>query len=206
MPLAACEVSGLVLAGGRGLRMQGVEKGLLNLHGRPLVAWALQALPTSRAHTFISANRHQHVYADYGRVVGDDPSLGEQAGPLQGIASVLQQCPTPWLMVVPVDVPVVPAHLFERLAQSVTTPGRASLAYARTRRPQPLFMLLHTRLVPELREYLLAGERRVHTWQQKHGEAIAFADSPLEFANINTPAELRHISMQMLTAGLVRQT
>lgn len=104
------DVSGLVLAGGQGRRMQAagaaaVEKGLMLLHGRPLVAWATAALPPGLAATYISANRHHERYSVYGTVVSDDPLLGDDPGPLGGVVSAMQRMATSWLYVAPVDVP-----------------------------------------------------------------------------------------------------
>jgi len=201
----------MVLAGGWGRRMQTArfvnpdaaaptptEKGLVCLYGRPLITWALQGLPAQRRHTYISANRCHHDYARYGQVVPDDPALGVSVGPLQGVASVLQICSTPWLMVVPVDVPAVPHRLFEQLAEGIAGAGHARLAYARTDvRSQPLFMLVHVTLLPALRQYLSDGGRRVHAWIKAHGVAVSFSDRPPAFFNINTPADLREAARQL---------
>lgn len=193
------QVSGLVLAGGRGRRMQragsedAVEKGLMLLHGKPLISWALQNLPRGRAHTYISANRCHDKYASYGQVVSDDTALGEAVGPLHGVASVLPLCTTAWLMVVPVDVPLVPANLFKRLAQAAALAPQPKIVYVRTsERAQPLFMLIHVALLSDLRQYLLDGGRRVLDWQQVYGVAVDFSDASPDFLNINTRADLEN--------------
>lgn len=175
------------------------EKGLQALQGRPLISWALQGLPAQRYHTYISANRCHAVYARYGEVVPDDPVLGMSAGPLQGVASVLQTCVTPWLLVVPVDVPIAPDRLFEALSEGLVKAAQpAWLAYACTQdRAQPLFMLLHVHLLPALRRYLREGGRRVHVWIREHGVPVRFPDQPPAFANINTPADLHETARQL---------
>lgn len=208
--IAPQQVSGLVLAGGQGRRMQPpteaghseiIEKGLLTLHGRPLVDWALDGLPDGRACTYISANRCQTKYARYGRVVADNPALGCAAGPLHGVASVLQQCATPWLMVVPVDVPLVPADLFPRLAQAAARFAQPTVAYARTAaRSQPLFMLIPTALLTALQHYLHGGGRRVQYWQQLHGAPVTFPDQSPVFDNINTPEDLRRAACRVVVS------
>lgn len=188
-------VSGLVLAGGQARRMQPdggepVEKGLLALHGRPLVAWVQSYLAPRTASVYISANRCVDVYARYGQVVGDDPALGEDIGPLAGLASVLPQVRTPWLFSLPVDVPAPPPDLLERLAAQAHESG-AGIVYAFSGRAHPLCMLLHRDMLPGLREFLQGGERKVGIWQERNGAVQAvFTADDAGFFNINTPQDL----------------
>lgn len=192
--MAPHDVSGLVLAGGQGRRMQQagqpvVEKGLMLLHGRPLVAWAASAMPSAFADQYISANRHLDQYARYGTLVPDDPSLGDDLGPLAGVASVMQRMSTQWLYVAPADVPSPPRDLFEQLAQAIDDHA-CDLVYACTDRPQPLFMLVNRTLLDSLKRYLQSGSRQVQRWQNKHGRAVQFETDGPGFFNVNTPDEL----------------
>src|SRR5690554_4719287 len=159
------DVSGLILAGGQGRRMQqsgqsATEKGLMLLHGQPLVWWAVSAMPPGLADLYISANRHHEQYASYGVVVADDPSIGDDLGPLAGVVSVLQRMSTHWLYVAPADVPHPPDELFECLLHAVNTRD-CDLVYACSDQPQPLFMLLNKHLLESLRDYLQSGFRQV---------------------------------------------
>lgn len=188
-------VSGLVLAGGQARRMQAtgrepVEKGLLVLHGKPLVAWVQGYLASRTAGVYISANRCVDAYAHYGQVIGDDPALGEDLGPLAGLASVLPQVQTPWLLSLPVDVPAPPPDLLERLAAQAYASG-AGIVYAFSGRAHPLCMLLHCDMLASLREFLRGGERKVGIWQERNGAVqAAFPADDAGFYNINTPADL----------------
>ncbi|CAM5282401.1 molybdenum cofactor guanylyltransferase MobA [Eoetvoesiella caeni] len=188
-------VSGLVLAGGQARRMQAdgrkpVEKGLLPLHGKPLVAWVHSYLAPRTAAVYVSANRCVDAYARYGQVVGDDPALGEDAGPLAGLASVLPQLRTPWLFSLPVDVPAPPSDLLERLAAQAHESG-AGIVYAFSERAHPLCMLVHRDMLPGLLEFLRGGERKVGIWQERSGAVQAvFSADDAGFFNINTPADL----------------
>lgn len=200
--IARHHVSGLVLAGGRGRRMQQsgqpvAEKGLLVLHDRPLVAWAVAAMPAGLASIYISANRQHDVYAAHGAVISDDFDLGDDFGPLAGVATAMRKMSTPWLYTAPVDVPWPPADILERLVQQANADD-ASLVYACTERPQPLFMLVHRRLLSGLEDYLRNGSRQVQGWQQEHGQAVRFADAGHEFFNINTPDDL-HRAHQLIS-------
>ena len=201
--IATSGTSGLVLAGGQGRRMQqsgrpSIEKGLMLLHGQPLVSWAVNAMPPGFAELYISANRHDNQYAGYGTVIPDDPSIGDDLGPLAGVASVMQRMSTQWLYVVPADVPSPPDDLFERLLQAVDTRD-CDLVYACSDQPQPLFMLLNKNLLDSLLRYLQSGSRQVQGWQREHGHAVQFRENDEKFFNINTPDDL-HRAHQLIPA------
>lgn len=193
------EISGLILAGGQGRRMQGlrsgkpgepVEKGLVELHGKPLVAHALRQLAPQVDEVLISANRHLDIYATYGRVVTDDAELGVDLGPLAGISAALARIATPWLLVVPVDVTGVPENLGSRLLNAAKL-GGTGLAYARAAQAQPLCALIHARHAPGLRHFLQAGERRVMDWMARNAAvAVDFPADARSFLNVNTPEDL----------------
>ena len=189
-------LSGLVLAGGRARRLQTAgnparDKGLVELNGEPLVAHAARFLAAHVGHTLISANGNTGFYARYGTVVGDDPLYGAAGGPLVGVASALAVLTTPWLAVLPVDVPRLPVDLLPRLAAAASgSPGR--IAYAETmRQVHPLCMILHCGALAPLRAALLAGERKVRRWQHAQGAAaVRFDDEDMLFFNINTQEDL----------------
>lgn len=167
-----------------------VEKGLVELHGQPLVAHALRQLAPQVGEVLISANRHLDIYATYGRVVTDDAELGVDMGPLAGISAALAKMVTPWLLVVPVDVTGVPQDLGSRLLNAAMLDG-TGLAYARAAQAQPLCALIHARHASGLRNYLQAGERRVMDWMERNAAvAVDFQADPTRFFNVNTPQDL----------------
>lgn len=189
------QVSGLVLAGGQGRRMQQpgqapAEKGLVLLHGKPLVSWAASAMPTGISHLYISANRQHSNYAEYGTVVADDPDLGDDPGPLAGVATVMRTMSTQWLYTAPADVPAPPRSVLQTLLQHLNAQG-GDLVYACAGRPQPLFMLVNKNLLGSLEHYLHNGLRRVQLWQREHGHAVHFDVDGDGFLNINTPDDLQ---------------
>lgn len=207
------DVSALILAGGQGRRMRlcqqdsggqaaadpaSQEKGLMRLHGEPLVSWAVCALPASLDAVYISANRCFDAYARFGTVVSDEPDLGPNLGPLAGVASVLSQMPTPWLYVVPVDVPRPPADVFDHLLHHVNEQV-CHLAYIHADRPEPLFMLVNQSLLDSLRHYLRGGCRQVQGWQREHGHAVHIRADHHAFLNVNTPAQLRQAHRTILS-------
>jgi len=180
-------ITGIVLAGGRGSRMGGLDKGLQLHRSRPLAMLALERLAPQVGRTMISANRHLDVYAGFGVPVHADSIEGQQ-GPLAGLLTGLTQARTPWLAAVPCDAPGFPIDLVARLAAAV---GDAPLAIAVGARRHPVFCLLRTSLREALARDLAAGERRVERWVLAQGAVEVPFDDEAAFANLNTAADLR---------------
>ena len=185
------QITGLVLAGGRGSRMGGVDKGLQNHHGVPLALHALLRLQPQVGALLVNANRNLEHYARFGSPVIADRIDGF-AGPLAGLEAGLAACPTPYLVCAPCDSPFLPPDLVSRLADTLTA-AKASVAVARTGdRLHPVFSLMRTDELPDLQAFIRAGGRRFENWLQRlKWVPCPFDDAPDAFANINTPEELR---------------
>ncbi|MDP2794932.1 MAG: molybdenum cofactor guanylyltransferase MobA [Sulfurisoma sp.] len=186
------DVTGLVLAGGRALRMGGAAKGLAELHGETLIARVIARLRPQVGTLLLNANRPD--YDDLGLPVIADV-IGGFPGPLAGLHAGLLACATPWLLTVPCDAPFVPKDLAARLAASASRQRRLLVA-ASLRGIEPGFMLCHVSLAKELGHWLGAGGRKVRDWLAAAGATeIAFADADADaFANINTPEELARLN------------
>ena len=187
-------VTGLVLAGGRGQRLGGVDKGLQPWRGLPLVDHALERLAPQVGDVMISANRNASAYAArVTRVLAD--ASDDFPGPLAGILAGLRAAATPWLAVVPCDSPCLPLDLVERLAQGLGgAPGAVAqrLHTDGVVRLEPVCCLLATALADDLARYLAEGGRKVEGWLSRHATPVLF-DRPADaaaFANINTLADL----------------
>jgi molybdopterin-guanine dinucleotide biosynthesis protein A len=183
------EIAAVILAGGRGSRMGGVDKGLQDFHGRPLIAWVLAALRPQVATLCISANRNLDVYAAHGAPVVTD-NLPDFAGPLAGVLAALDIITSTWLLVVPCDVPHLPADLAQRLyatAQAANAPLAVAAAGGRTHHTS---MLLRVELKNDLQQFMQAGGRAVRDWQARHACAVAEFD-PAQFANCNRLDDLQ---------------
>jgi molybdopterin-guanine dinucleotide biosynthesis protein A len=194
--MASSQITGLVLAGGRGSRMGGVDKGLQPHLGRPLALHALERLRPQVGPLLVNANRHAEVYAGFGAPVCPDLVAGF-AGPLAGLHAGLSRCTTPLLVSVPCDTPGFPTDLVQRLAQALEA-GDAEIALAACRedgtlRTQPVFCLLRRQLLGSLEAFLAAGERKVERWTARHRVATVTFDDPAAFFNANTPDELARL-------------
>ena len=182
-------ITGLILAGGRGQRLGGVDKGLQPWRGRPLVDHALARLAPQVTTVMISANRNPDAYASRGARVLADAS-DDFPGPLAGILAGLRAAATPWLAVVPCDSPSLPLDLVERLASGVG--NRRGAVVQRNERLEPVCCLLSTSLADDLERYLADGGRKVEGWVGRHAAPVPFdsAGDAAAFANINTPDDL----------------
>ncbi len=182
-------VTGLVLAGGRGRRMGGVDKGLQLLGGKPLVAWVIERLAPQVGGVLVNANRNAQAYSRFGTAVVPD-GIGEFAGPLAGFHAGLVACRTEFLVTVPCDSPFLPADLVERLYAAIQASG-ADAAVARSGgRLQPVFALLRKGAVQSLADYLAGGGGKVEAWLTSVNSAVVDFDDAAAFANINTLDEL----------------
>lgn len=184
-PLRSEPVAAAVLAGGRGQRLGGADKGLAVWRGRPLIAHIVDTLRPVFGDVLIIANRNVADYAQHGRVCGD--AHDGFRGPLEGIATALRETASDWLFVVPVDSPRFGSDLFERLWQAR---GEANIVVAHDGvRRQPLFALYQRNRI-ELPAR--TGATPVWLWQDRHAVCeVDFGDSAERFANLNTPEDFR---------------
>ena len=185
------QVTGVILAGGRATRMGGVDKGLVPINGRPMIAWVIDALRPQVADLLINANRNRERYGEFGCDVIDDGD-SEFRGPLAGTVSGMRAARTPWVAIVPCDSPLITSHLVERLYEAVATSGLRIAAAHDGERLQPVCALLACDLLDDLAGYLDDGERKIDRWYARHGYAsVDFSDVAGSFANINAPDDKR---------------
>ena len=201
------DITGLILAGGRGSRMGGVDKGLQNFNGMPLALHTLTRLQMGGGvgHVMINANRNLAAYESFGASVWPD-GLADYAGPLAGFLTGLERCETPYLVTVPCDTPLLPLDLVPRLAQALQAQD-AEIAMAAAPeiskdgsvqvRTQPVFCLLRVELLEDLMQFTQGGGRKIDAWTALHKTVIVPfdlpGDSPQAFFNANTLAELRQL-------------
>lgn len=201
------QVTGLILAGGRGSRMGGVDKGLQLFRGRPLAEHALERLRPQVGALLINANRHAQVYQAWGAPVLADELPQAFAGPLAGFLSGLLACGTPWLCTVACDTPLFPSDLVARLAaaaeqQDADIAMACALEEDGQWRAQPVFCLIRASLAHSLQDFMQAGGRKIDAWTARHRCALVRFDQPGDdadaFFNANTLEELRRLEDRAL--------
>ena len=201
-------ITAVVLAGGRGSRMGGVDKGLQNFRGMPLVMHALMRLQMQEgslvSESMVNANRNLSAYESMGVSVWPDASPDEFAGPLAGFLTGLERCETPYLLTVPCDTPLFPLNLAQRMLDALeeaeadiavaSAPETDASGQTRTR-PQPVFCLMKAELMESLVAFMQSGGRKIDAWTAQHRVAeVPFdraGDDPQAFANANTVQELQ---------------
>lgn len=190
------DITGVVLAGGQGQRMAGVDKGWLMLDGQPLVTHALHRLAPQATKVLISANRELERYRALGHTVVTDDAATSGMGPLAGVLAAMQVCRTPWLVTVPCDSPHFPLNLVTKLAEAIAiadpTPCAAIVVtpHSPSHPTHPVFCLLHLSTQTELSVYLESGRRSMQGWlAQVQALQVPF-ENACAFANINTPQDL----------------
>lgn len=190
MAIARSDITGLILAGGQGLRMGGADKGLVDCAGQPLVAHTLARLQAQVDHVIINANRHLERYAQLGWPVVADAAPG-YAGPLAGLQAGLAGAHTDYVVTIPCDCPAFPPDLVARLAARMP-PGAAGVVSVRNdARTEPAFALVAVALLPSLAAWLASGERKIDAWHAAMGaQYVEYTDASAAFRNLNTPDEL----------------
>ena len=194
MPTGRFPVTGVILAGGRGRRMGGSDKGLVEVEGWPLIDRVIAALAPQVQQLLINANRNIQEYESYGYPVVPDELPGYQ-GPLAGMLTGLHNASNTHVVFVPCDALSLPPDLVARLRESlIGNDAEACIAHDGTRL-HPVFALLDRRLAGSLEQYLVSGGHTVEAWvlQQKHA-VVDFSDCPQGFVNLNTPADLEGVS------------
>ena len=199
-PIPAEHITGLILAGGRGSRMGGVDKGLQNHRGLPLALHAMLRLQPQVGHLMINANRNLGAYDSMGVPVWPDAmAAGSESypGPLAGFLAGLEHCETPYLITVPCDTPNFPTDLVARLAGALVAED-AELAIAATLdagqlQVQPVFCLMATSLLESLVAFTQGGQRKIDRWTGQHRCATVVFDDAAAFANANTLGELQRL-------------
>ena len=184
-------ITGVILAGGQGRRMGTIDKGLVPLDGRPMVAHVLERLRPQVDEILINANQHRAEYEAFGHPVLVD-AVGGFAGPLAGLHVALAHASFARVATVPCDSPFLPADLIARLSAALHG-SEADLAVARTfDQPHPVFALVRKTVLPHLTQFLEGGGRKIDAWYATLKTVeVAFDDEAEAFRNINTTDELK---------------
>jgi len=191
------ELTGVILAGGKGRRMGGQDKGLLRLNGKPMIEHIIAVLQPQIGRLLISANRNLETYRKFGFQVVPDKLEGF-FGPLAGMASAMQTAESKYLLTVPCDSPLLPENLAETLFRALQREAADLSVVHNGTRMQQVFALLRCELLPNLLTYLEKGGRKIEDWYALHRVALAdFEAQSDSFLNINTPEDRRFLEQKI---------
>lgn len=195
------DITGVVLAGGRARRMGGEDKGLVEIDGKPMVVFVVDALKTQTTAVVINANRNLERYRELCGCEVVPDSLGDFAGPLAGMASAMEAAKTTFILTAPCDSPLLSRDLGPRLFEALQRED-AELAVAHDgERMQPVFALLHRDLLDSMIAYLQSGESKIDTWYAIHRTALGdFSDDTSMFLNVNTPEDRSELESRFFEA------
>lgn len=191
------QITGLILAGGRSSRMDGHDKGLLKLLGRPMISHVIDKLKPQVEQILISANRHLDDYQKFGyEVLVDD--YDDYRGPLAGMSRGLAQSESEYLLTVPCDGPLLPMDLASRMLDyAQKNEAKAVLAFDGQYK-QPTYNLIHKDLLARLNHSLKNNEHKLGKWLMDNGALkLDFSDQKSAFLNVNTPDDLDLLSQQL---------
>jgi len=195
--MQASEVTAVILAGGMGRRMHGLDKGLVELKDRAMISYVIDVLKPQVKEVLVNANRNTEQYRRLDvRVVAD--SIAGYQGPLAGFEAGMSIADTPWVYFCPCDSPLHSKHLLPHLWESVQGSDAQIAVASDADRTHPVFCLVQTGLLDSLRGYLGEGKRKIDHWFAEHRlltvDCSDFAES---FININTEEELAHTSAKL---------
>lgn len=194
-------VTTVILAGGLGRRIGG-DKGLRSLHGRPLIAWVLDAVRRDSDEILINANNAQAAYAHFGyRVIAD--KLPDWQGPLAGLHAALLCAKTEYVLTVPCDTPFLPENLLVLLLETLKQDSTEAVVAVAGGRRQPAIALYRKNVLPRLLAYLESGGRKVNDWLDTLQLSEEVFDNDSDFDNINTLDDLARATERMINTGKV---
>lgn len=190
-------ISAIILSGGQATRMNGADKGLVTLLGKPLIQHVIERLASQVDEILINANREIPKYQAFGYPVLQDEVEGF-LGPLAGFSLGLQHAKYDYMLTVPCDSPLLPFDLVKRLLSALLE-HKADIAVATSDgNTHPVFSLCKKNVLPSLRAYLESGERRVSAWQRSQNYIeVDFSDAPDAFTNLNTFEDLATLELKL---------
>ena len=186
MTLTKNNITAVILAGGKGRRLQGQDKGLVLFNGKPLIEHVIAHIKPQVGAILINANRNIKTYQGYGYPVIND-ELSDFQGPLAGFASAMKVVKTSHILTLPCDAPKLPDDLVSRMLKAIADQKDCIAVAHDGKRMQPVHALVPIHLLNSLEEFLESGDRKIDLWYDKHPvEIVDFSDQPYAFSNINT--------------------
>jgi len=196
MSIDRSDVTAVILAGGQGRRMGGLDKGLIEFQGRSLAAILVERLEQQGVDIVINANRNLARYQQFGHTVISD-QLDDYQGPLAGFASAMTVVNSPFILTLPCDGPLLAEDYLARFIAAYANEPAPILVADDGERLQPVHALLRVDLLPSLVRFLDSGDRKIDRWYAEHEYArVDFSDCTGMFRNINTPSDQAAMQVQ----------
>lgn len=196
MNTSSDSVTGVILAGGMGRRMQGADKGLVVLQQHQMIAWVIDILKPNVSEVIINANRNIADYEKYSVNVVADSIDGFQ-GPLAGFEAGISAASTQWVFTCPCDSPMQSPSLLPHMFNAVTKDNADIGVAFDGERTHPVFSLVRTELLSSLRTYLASGDRKIDRWFDQHKLlTIDCSEFTQSFVNINTEEDLKRVERE----------
>jgi len=191
MPCSDDLLTVVILAGGRGSRLGGQDKGLLEWQGKPFIEHILQSIAPVAKNIMINANRNAEVYQQYGYpVISDD--IDDYAGPLAGMLAALRSAKTEYVMTVPCDAPSTTPAMIDQFCDVHEKQHQKLYVAGTDDGLQPVYAMIHTSLIENLAQYLADGHRKTQGWLKDNDAVVIHFDQQVtSFLNINTEDEFR---------------
>jgi molybdopterin-guanine dinucleotide biosynthesis protein A len=186
MTINKSQVTAVILAGGKGRRLGGQDKGLIEYQGKLLIQHVLDKITPQVNNVLINANRNQDTYSEFGYpVITDD--LNDFQGPLAGFLTAMRACNTEYIVALPCDGPNLSDDLVARLMAGTKGAMDTIVVAHDGKRLQPVHALIPVSLIGSLERFLESGDRKIDRWYAQNNMALAdFSDEPEVFFNINT--------------------
>ena len=183
-------ITGLILAGGQSSRMDGQDKGLLNLIDKPMIAHVIARIKPQVDQIIISANRHIEDYQKFGYEVLLD-EYDDFRGPLAGMAQGLSHSESEYLLTVPCDGPLLPSDMAFRMLNVIQKNNTRAVFAFDGKYKQPTYNLIHTDLQHAIEQSLKHNEHKLGKWLLDNGaDRVDFSDKKEAFLNVNTHHDL----------------
>jgi molybdenum cofactor guanylyltransferase len=190
MPATVNDITVVILAGGKGRRMGGADKGLVTFKNIELIKHVIDGISRQSGQIVINANRNLEQYQSFGYPVVEDTLSGFQ-GPLSGFLAAMAFVDTRYILTLPCDGPVVTDDYVTRMLQVLNETESDLVVASDGDRMQPVYALIPVSLQQDLKQFLQAGERKIDLWYARHRmEQAEFAAELGLFTNINTLEEL----------------
>lgn len=192
-------ITTVILAGGAARRMEGIDKGLIQLNGKAMIGHVIDRLTPQCSELVINCNRSHAGYAAFGYPLIEDTISGG-VGPLAGVLSALEQGDGDYVLSVPCDTPLLPTDLVARMLREIEQHQAEACTVSDGDRLHPVVLLVKRTVREGLRDYLAKGGRKVHDWFYSVAHCNAdFSDQPQAFININTPQQLAELEQRLLS-------